>query len=757
MTFVHPLLLAGLVFVGVPVLLHLIMRQKPKHLPFPALRFLLQRHRSTQRRLQLRHLLLLALRMLLLAAACVALARPKIFSDRFSLNTERPVAAVFVIDTSYSMGYTVGGHTRLDDAKRRALELLAQLADGSRIAVLDTAEPGGEWLASLAQARERILALDLKAANYPVTTQLTPAYDLLAKLEPENENGETRPRLLYVLSDRTQASWDGRHVENLQRMRDRVPAPGVHAVFVDVGVDKPADLAVTKLEAAKPATPTNEPVLIRATVRATGAACDTELACTIDDQEPAEHKPIKLEAGQSAVVTFQRRGLTPGLHQAKVALATAGALPATNSQFVTLEVRGPRHVLTLVDDPQNAEVWALALRSGNAFTCDVKATDDARVRALSPADLAGYQAVCLLGVARPGADLWDKLARYVAGGGGLAVIPGGEQTDVSAYNSEAGQKLLPGRLRQIINVPTEAGAIWSEETYRHPVMAPFRDWRIQDSVDFMRPGLQPGAFRYWAVETSVPDVIVSYAGEKPSPALLEKSFDRRADRGRVLLFTTPLDDRHVGLRGPRGRRWNNYLQTSFYLVLVQKTTSYLCGDAEDKNQNFASGQAITVTLPASPRFPAYSLKGPGGSAPTTVQRGENQGTLQLTQVAEPGNYQVFGADGKAVALFSINLPFDECQLEKVPAEQIEALFGPKAILSPDARTPIVDTIGEHYSQPVELLPWLMLLLLILLALENLLANKFYRRGSAGTESSALREAVATTTEPSAVAPSSAGG
>src|SRR5437660_6782900 len=106
MTFVHPLLLTGLVLVGIPVLVHLIMRQKPKHLPFPALRFLLQRHRSTQRRLQLRHLLLLALRMLLLAAACVALARPKIFSDRFSLNTERPVAAVFVVDTSYSMGYT---------------------------------------------------------------------------------------------------------------------------------------------------------------------------------------------------------------------------------------------------------------------------------------------------------------------------------------------------------------------------------------------------------------------------------------------------------------------------------------------------------------------------------------------------------------------------------------------------------------------------------------------------------------------------
>ena len=43
MSFVHPLLLGGLLLVGIPVLIHLIMQQKPKRLRFPALRFLQQR------------------------------------------------------------------------------------------------------------------------------------------------------------------------------------------------------------------------------------------------------------------------------------------------------------------------------------------------------------------------------------------------------------------------------------------------------------------------------------------------------------------------------------------------------------------------------------------------------------------------------------------------------------------------------------------------------------------------------------------
>src|SRR5438876_243764 len=77
MTFVFPILLGGLVLAGIPILLHLILRQKPKTLPFPAFRFLVQKHRSNLRKLQLRHLLLLILRITLIAALCLALAAPR--------------------------------------------------------------------------------------------------------------------------------------------------------------------------------------------------------------------------------------------------------------------------------------------------------------------------------------------------------------------------------------------------------------------------------------------------------------------------------------------------------------------------------------------------------------------------------------------------------------------------------------------------------------------------------------------------------
>ena len=44
----HAILIAGVALVGLPILLHLIMKQEPKRLTFPAFRFLRQRLKTNQ-------------------------------------------------------------------------------------------------------------------------------------------------------------------------------------------------------------------------------------------------------------------------------------------------------------------------------------------------------------------------------------------------------------------------------------------------------------------------------------------------------------------------------------------------------------------------------------------------------------------------------------------------------------------------------------------------------------------------------------
>lgn len=729
MTFIHPFLLGGLVLVGVPILLHLIMRQKPKRLSFPAFRFLAQRARTNQRKLQLRHLLLLLLRMGLIALICLALARPRVLNEGLNLTSGQPVAVALVFDTSASMEYKVGDKNRLEDARQRARELLDDLPDGSRVAVFDSGEPvSGEWLATTALARERIANLQVRPANYPVTESIAQAYRLLANLE-EERSSEPTPRFLYVFSDRTQESWDDSRRAQLVNLRD-AGKPKANALFVDVGVEKPTNLALTDLTPRRQVMPANDELVLTAKLQATGRDYDTEVVCRLGDKKDAERKPVKLAAGQGTTVQFRRRGLEVGLHRAEVTLAAPDNLPFSAIRFATFEVRGPRQLLVVADDPKTAAIWTLALRG--SFKSDIVTPRQAAD--LGPRDLAAYQAVCLLNVADPNADLWDKLRKYVDDGGGLVVMPGGEELRLSAYkdddNPEAAvNQLLPGTLEKLSEA--DAGLEFDPARYREPFRSWWREWVDEDQrlqtmgkrLDFMQ--LPPRTVRFWSVTPRQDEhVVAAYADAGHTPAFLMKSFPRGRTIGRVILFTTPMDNRRLP---NTDRRWNNYLEgISFYFILANKLADYLAGGADAVNYNFTCGQTVPIALPVSPRFPTYTLAGPGLSGAVVIPRAANQNELKLTQAVQPGFYTLTSADGTWSTGFSMNVPGGEANLARVPADQIEAVFGPSSILPIGHNISMKDALQNHWTQPVDLYPWLMILLLLALAVENLLANRFYK-------------------------------
>src|SRR3954470_2613030 len=119
MGFLAPLFLAGLAALAVPVLIHLINRERKEVIAFPSLMFLQKISYKSVRRQKLRHILLLALRCLALAIVVSAFARPF-----FHRNTPPTIAAggarevVVLLDRSYSMGYA-DRWTRAQNGVRR--------------------------------------------------------------------------------------------------------------------------------------------------------------------------------------------------------------------------------------------------------------------------------------------------------------------------------------------------------------------------------------------------------------------------------------------------------------------------------------------------------------------------------------------------------------------------------------------------------------------------------------------------------------
>ena len=106
MSFLTPLFLAGLAALAIPVLLHLIQKERRNVVQFPSLMFLRRiPYQSVQRR-RIRHWLLLAMRLAALALIVFAFARPFVRrADPPGTGATGAREVVVLLDRSYSMEY----------------------------------------------------------------------------------------------------------------------------------------------------------------------------------------------------------------------------------------------------------------------------------------------------------------------------------------------------------------------------------------------------------------------------------------------------------------------------------------------------------------------------------------------------------------------------------------------------------------------------------------------------------------------------
>lgn len=758
-----PILLTGAALVGLPVLLHLIMRQEPKRLPFPAFRFLKQKQQINQRKIRLRHLLLLLLRMGLIALICLALWQPVTSTGGFGLRADRPIAAILVLDTSPSMGYTLaertglseqrqaqlkllgepanGPWTCLDEARGRIMEILDELPPESKVAILDTSDRGEPfWSLTLEDARSRVRGIKKPKANsQPVTRVVESAYTMFARVDTELEPGqEPLPRLLAVFSDRTVTSWDANRQTELKGMRDRVPAPSVFHAYIDVGIDKPVNQAITTVEMKPQIISANQPLQINVTVEATGVAEANVLTFSVDNQEP-QRIPVNPGPDKPATRLLRQDGLKPGVHQAKISLLTPDALGFDNEKYLTFRVREPRRVLAIVDSPLDgfivgglgvpgrtqakAMLFKTALDATGWYTADVHSIDDVIANRV---DITKYELTALLGVSVMSDPVWQKLHDYVTQGGHLIVAPAGAAMDVATYRTTTANTVLPRRFERWQPIPADQPAItwtWNALSNQRPLLNEFR--KIKESSSFFND-LPPTTRGFWKVDDGAKDrLVVAYNDapdpEQRSPAILENTIGAR---GKVLQFTVPLSS---GME-----QIHNYATSWFYLVLINEAVRTLTGDSEDPVFNFVNGQNVIIKWPPvdGKANTNYYLSGPDVS-PTdaNVKRDLKQPFFRLGPDRTPtaGSFTLEAEDRTWKEGFSLNPPVEESNLERIAVTEIEAVFNESAVIPATKPLPLKDIMSGKFRTDLELFPFLMIILLLVMASENLLANKFYRK------------------------------
>ncbi|HZZ29953.1 MAG TPA: VWA domain-containing protein [Pirellulales bacterium] len=730
LTFLTPLMLAGAVLVAAPIVLHLVMRQQPKRLLFPALQFIRQRNDANKRRLKFRHLLLLLLRCGAIVLLALALSRPSLQSAGLLGDQEAPVAAALVFDTSPRMEYRLQNQTRLEVAREAAERVMAKLPAESDVAIIDSRTASAAFSIDPAAAKQRLGRLSINAAAQPLPGLCEEALRLVS----ESSKGRKE---IYVFTDLGRAAWSA---DSAQRLRNQLAEKTDVALYlIDVGIADPQNLSLGDLRLSADTLAKNTPLHLETNLLVTGREPnESSVALEIIDSagkfQRREQATVKPAVDQPQPIEFQIAGLEEGTHQGFVHIDGEDNLPTDDARYFTVDVRPPWKVLIVA--PQPAERHAVFLtealapatfrRTGQArFECIVIPFAD--LSAPNAPALDDYAAVCLLDPPPLADTVWQSLTTYVEHGGGLSVWLGrnaeAKGASVDNFNTPSAQKLMPGKLARVWR---RQDAFLAPQDYQHPLLAKFRS---------VAGGVPWDAFTVWS-HWQLSDLaegvntVLSYSNGQA--ALLERS----VGKGRVLLFTTPISD-----EATEADLWNLLPLGSEpwpFVMLSNEMLLYLVGSGEER-LNYQAGETVTLRVPENQRQLIFSLRAPNGEEyPQAVD--QKSGLMTITATGAVGNYLLRsgGTEGGVRRGFSVNVPAVSTDLTLLSKDDLTALLGKDRFHLSRGQDEIERDVSLGRTGR-ELYPLLILLVAIALGMEHLLANKFYRR-DAQTEQTAQRKA-----------------
>jgi hypothetical protein len=194
MNFTYPAFLFATVAIAIPIIIHLFNFRKFKTVYFSNVRFLKEVKQETQSRSRLRQLLILAARILAILFLVFAFAQPYIPVKNKKVIAGQKAVSIF-IDNSFSMEAINKNGTLLDEAKKRALEIVASYKPNDRFQLL-TNDFEGKHQRLVNKEEFSTLLDEIKIS--PATRNLS---EIVSRQDDVLQTSGDPIKLAYVISD----------------------------------------------------------------------------------------------------------------------------------------------------------------------------------------------------------------------------------------------------------------------------------------------------------------------------------------------------------------------------------------------------------------------------------------------------------------------------------------------------------------------------------------------------------------------------
>ena len=679
MSFLNPFLLFGSLALAIPVLIHLVRREKSEIIPFSSLMFLLKVPKRSIRQQKIKNLLLMALRLLILALLVGSFARPYLTQGaQPATNPDANRGVVMMLDTSYSMRYGNNFDRLKAEARRRI--------DGLRASDRMTIVEFNENATVLSQPTSDKNALRSLVDTLQPSYQATRYYEafgvadrLLSQFGPERKE-------LIVISDFQRNGWN-------RSSRESVISNDVKTETVNLGVKEWINVGIDSVLLDQTSFNRNYQGRLVARIHnySKDKPIEVPVSISLNGKEVAR-KNVTVSANSTGLAEFTGFELQLGFSQGRIKIEAEDPLMVDNEFLFSIERREKLNVL-IVDAGKPKQ--SLYLRQAYTSTADLPfEVMTITASQLTADELARHEVVVINDVPRLPDKVREKMDELRKTGKGQLVILG-ENAEIDWWNSYA---KLPVKATQRIFVPKDRGRpSVSLTTYdqNHSIFKPFKtSTRVAlNSAQFyayMNVEARPGA-----------SVLAKY--EDGTPVIVESS---KEDHG-LIVFNSTVDS-----------RWNDMPLKPSFLPLFHEIIRYLTRYNESRGW-YSLGEAIPVTA---------GLENVDAAVIDPKKERRPLGTLQAGQSKfftpeVPGFHEIrVGPDTRMVA---VNPPASESNLDGMPPEDLMASV--KRTPSESAGTAALGS-GTQDDYARRQTGWWYLLLIAFLAgiTEIYIANRSYK-------------------------------
>lgn len=683
MPLLAPLFLLGLAAVGIPLLVHLVQREKRDPTAFPSLMFLERTPAPFTSRRNVRDPWLLILRVLAVVALALAFARP-VFGPRPSIGGAdvRRRELVVLVDRSFSM--RVGD--RWTRARTAVDSVVRTLVKGDRMTLVPFDRRAQAVTAATGDSEQLRAALATLTPN-DESTRLAPAF----ALAQQRLSASDAPRkVIVVVSDFQRSGWDLTEEARL--------SPGVELAPIDVGGSTPvADRAVRSVEVRRDRRPGPPRMLVSARIANVGPAARGVVARLEVGGRIVAERSFDLPRDGGASVSFDAVPTSATPIPARVILAS-DSLPGDDAYHFLLNAAPALSVLVV--EARSAPFLTRALSIGDAPHFEIVSRTPASATAT---DLAGKRVVILADGAFPTGIDAASLVRFAEDGGGV-IVALAEQANGRAWPTRA-RVLIPGAIKPTIDrsgANGANGAVLGALDQRHPALSLLTGPRAGDLA-------AARFYKYRAIDTTA-GVLARF--DDGAPALTE----HMVGRGRVLTFGSSLD----GV-------WNDLPRQAAFLPLMQQLSRYAASWRETPHA-FDIGASIRpadLSTLAGAEGTRWVATAPSG-ARTTVGGDDAPAALELTEAGvhelRPG-----GSPGARPLLVAANVAPAELDFSTFDVVRLtNALVSSSDTSGAGAVVAEVETLADREARQST---WWYLLLaaVLLLAAESVVARRAVTR------------------------------